>query len=218
MKKSVFASLLAASAIAALSTPAFADVVTFDDAFSNANLFSTPSPISIQGLTFDQGDGIGALFPNGEFASQSNGTNNYIFAAGINGMTITRQGGGLFDLASLDMTLSWYTTTDSPTAPPPVDILTDDVTLTANTTGGVVVQTLTLFQGFQTYAVNLTGVSSLSITGISTGGNGYWGLDNLTGDNFGATIPEPGTWALMILGFGGAGAALRRRRSMSATA
>jgi hypothetical protein len=25
-------------------------------------------------------------------------------------------------------------------------------------------------------------------------------------------VPEPGTWALMILGFGGAGASLRMRR------
>lgn len=27
-----------------------------------------------------------------------------------------------------------------------------------------------------------------------------------------AGVPEPATWALMIMGFGGAGAALRRRR------
>lgn len=31
----------------------------------------------------------------------------------------------------------------------------------------------------------------------------------------GNAIPEPGTWALMILGFGGAGAALRRSRRMA---
>lgn len=34
---------------------------------------------------------------------------------------------------------------------------------------------------------------------------------NLTG-SFAGVVPEPGTWALMILGFGGAGAMLRRRR------
>jgi hypothetical protein len=29
-------------------------------------------------------------------------------------------------------------------------------------------------------------------------------------------VPEPGTWALMILGFGGAGAVLRRRKTLAA--
>lgn len=33
------------------------------------------------------------------------------------------------------------------------------------------------------------------------------------GGGGGGPIPEPGTWALMILGFGGAGAMLRRRRT-----
>jgi hypothetical protein len=31
-------------------------------------------------------------------------------------------------------------------------------------------------------------------------------------------VPEPGTWALMIAGFGGIGAALRRRRTQVAVA
>ena len=30
-------------------------------------------------------------------------------------------------------------------------------------------------------------------------------------------VPEPATWAMLILGFGGIGAALRRSRSMQAT-
>lgn len=31
-------------------------------------------------------------------------------------------------------------------------------------------------------------------------------------------VPEPGTWAMMLLGFGGMGVALRRRRSLTGTA
>ncbi|MBI1198434.1 MAG: PEP-CTERM sorting domain-containing protein [Phenylobacterium sp.] len=41
--------------------------------------------------------------------------------------------------------------------------------------------------------------------------------DSLAG-TFGGSVPEPGTWALMILGFGGAGAMLRSRRQLSVTA
>jgi len=48
--------------------------------------------------------------------------------------------------------------------------------------------------------------------------NGSYSNDS-TGFNFTLTraaVPEPGTWALMILGFGGAGAMLRRRATASA--
>ncbi|MBY9061427.1 PEPxxWA-CTERM sorting domain-containing protein [Sphingomonas yunnanensis] len=35
---------------------------------------------------------------------------------------------------------------------------------------------------------------------------------------FGAAVPEPSTWAMMVLGFGLAGAAIRRRRAAGAPA
>lgn len=38
------------------------------------------------------------------------------------------------------------------------------------------------------------------------------------GQGFQGAVPEPASWALMILGFGGAGAALRRRRGQALTA
>ncbi|WP_293379098.1 PEPxxWA-CTERM sorting domain-containing protein [Phenylobacterium sp. SCN 70-31] len=39
-----------------------------------------------------------------------------------------------------------------------------------------------------------------------------------TADPVAAAVPEPGAWALMILGFGAAGAALRRRRGLALSA
>ncbi len=46
--------------------------------------------------------------------------------------------------------------------------------------------------------------------------DGYQGFKTVA--EVGAGVPEPATWALMIGGFGMAGAALRRRRSATATA
>jgi hypothetical protein len=67
------------------------------------------------------------------------------------------------------------------------------------------------------------------VLGISASGAGWqggddesWGIDNLSitaNQGAGGGVPEPASWALMILGFGGAGAALRgRRRAATATA
>ena len=49
------------------------------------------------------------------------------------------------------------------------------------------------------------GSISLTNTGGYSGAVRYWS----TGV---AAVPEPGTWALMLVGFGAAGASLRRRR------
>jgi hypothetical protein len=43
--------------------------------------------------------------------------------------------------------------------------------------------------------------------------NAGGGSDKVKG---GTAVPEPSTWALMLLGFGGAGALIRRRRYAAA--
>lgn len=50
------------------------------------------------------------------------------------------------------------------------------------------------------------------IYGFRFGGSYLLASGTATGDVIGGGVPEPGTWALMILGFGSAGAMLRRRR------
>jgi hypothetical protein len=70
-------------------------------------------------------------------------------------------------------------------------------------------------------------VTSINVglgSGISAGGtHPHEFVDNIRGDghdfNFEvAGVPEPASWALMIAGFGGVGAALRRRRQGAVTA
>jgi hypothetical protein len=55
-----------------------------------------------------------------------------------------------------------------------------------------------------------TPAESAALTGLTLrSGSNAFELDNLI---FGSAAPEPGTWAMMIVGFGAAGVALRRRR------
>ena len=67
-----------------------------------------------------------------------------------------------------------------------------------------------LAENWELSAVNIgAGLNSLYVNGsvVGTSGNGsYAGVINV------AAVPEPGTWAMMLLGFGAAGYAMRRRR------
>ena len=69
------------------------------------------------------------------------------------------------------------------------------------------------YSGGPTHAITLLPASfgagdyRLSFGGTTSGGGGEAGTLS-----FFAAVPEPGTWALMLLGFGGIGMAMRRRR------
>ena len=54
----------------------------------------------------------------------------------------------------------------------------------------------------------LTGPQQIVVNGISGGNGSYSGTVS-----FSSAVPEPATWAMMIIGFTGAGVAIRRRRS-----
>lgn len=71
------------------------------------------------------------------------------------------------------------------------------------------------FTGWTSFSANsgfIAGVNTLDF--VSTNGGGPAGARiEFSASNVGGAVPEPASWALMVGGFGFAGAALRRRRS-----
>lgn len=61
------------------------------------------------------------------------------------------------------------------------------------------------------------GIRTLTVKGISPGPagsySGHLSYTPVTPDPGGGAVPEPATWAMMIVGFGGVGAILRRQRA-----
>ena len=54
----------------------------------------------------------------------------------------------------------------------------------------------------------------MNLAGVAFGGTTYAPV-KITVDSVAAAVPEPAAWALMIGGFGMAGAMFRRRRALS---
>lgn len=117
---------------------------------------------------------------------------------GFSTTTVTKAGGGTFDLYSIDLGDIFNGAAGG-------DVLF--VFAGANETVQVV--TLDSLAGGETFVFNQTGLTSFSFQGVSTTG-GWLQFDNVVTD-FAGGIPEPSSWALLILGFGLTGAAMRRR-------
>jgi hypothetical protein len=72
--------------------------------------------------------------------------------------------------------------------------------------------------GSEEFAFFLLGANPHFGAGAGAGLNSFTANGGGNFDAITASVPEPASWALMILGFGGAGAMLRRRRMAAATA
>lgn len=117
-------------------------------------------------------------------------------------MTISRTDGSLFDLISFDF----------------ADIFNSGARANNNMTltyGDGRTESLSAtsdgLAGLQTLSLNRSGLTSIS---IAANPYEWWQIDNFTVGSA-AAVPEPATWAMMIVGFGGIGTTLRRRRTMA---
>ena len=71
------------------------------------------------------------------------------------------------------------------------------------------------FQTFNITTPGFTDLVSFTIAGVGSYPTTEFAVDNLVVSG-GAVVPEPATWAVLLAGFGGIGAAMRSRRKLAA--
>lgn len=209
-----FSVLAALGAASLLASTAQATVLTFDGNICNGGLAcgdgneidATYGDIAnVLDVQYNDDDGVGNTtlqFWNSSYSdltnvawggfSDSNGSPS-IFLVPLSGLSVTLNG---FDLGA------W------PNADRNTQVTIREIG------GGVLYSSGTILVSGSAHthlAFNLTSSSGLE---INWGPSGYnVGIDNIDFTAGAAGVPEPATWALMIMGFGSAGAMLRRRRT-----
>ena len=70
---------------------------------------------------------------------------------------------------------------------------------------------------YQTFSTNVTATSALTPISFSFRNDpGFIYLDTVSVSSVSAAVPEPSTWAMMLVGFGAVGFAMRRRQRKTA--
>lgn len=200
--------MAAAFLVVGAVTSASATVINFDTYFPETNpesdIKGIGEVITVDGFQFDPG-------LTGQYIQWSIGTpqnadpkghtlsHNY---AGTT-TTMTKVGGGLFDLLSIDF----------------ADIYNEDFggDVKVGWDSGSSTLTLAQISGLQTFALNLTGISYFTITPIST--QFLWiQFDNIVTDEAGPSpVPVPGALPLLASAMIGFGVIACRKRKVNAS-
>lgn len=193
----------AAAGVLLASASASAQAATIDfDELTHTGYYTAVNPVDSGGFHFsNDGSGASAL---GVWGANESGNMDPGGAALFNNRigsttTVTLIGGGTFDFYAIDL----------------ADVYNDgtggNVLFTFSDGMGTTAQTVTLdsMVGGQTFSFNRTGLSSFTMQGVTTTSQ-VLQFDNVVVNNAIGAIPEPSAWALMILGFGLVGGAMRR--------
>jgi hypothetical protein len=190
----------AAVALAAICAPAAATTITFNDLTTTSSwgLYQT---VTENGLLFSNSYGSSTDFvvwgANEPYNADQGGAtlgNDWDSTT----TTVTRVGGGKFDLTSIDLGDVFNQGSGGQVR---FDFNGDSA--------GTFYVDLDNLKGLQTFTFNMTGLISFSYTPLTT--QGPWiQVDNVVMDlNQSSPAPEPASWALMLGGFGFVGSALR---------
>ncbi|MEW5687897.1 MAG: PEPxxWA-CTERM sorting domain-containing protein [Pseudomonadota bacterium] len=197
---------LAAGVITALAFASAAHAavtVTFDELAHTSPVKLYTAPVVSQGFSFT---GEASLNSLGVWGTINNADPDGATLVNWNAkqVTVRRTDGGLFSLASLDMTDTYNSSASSKY----LFTFFDGSKTTTETV------TLDAIRGLQTITFNKDRLEWFSYTMLGNQGSQ---IDNVVLGDVATVggVPEPGAWALMILGFGGVGASLRRRSRLA---
>nr|WP_314447376.1 PEPxxWA-CTERM sorting domain-containing protein [uncultured Sphingomonas sp.] len=185
-------------------------------------LLALPAP-SYAAIGVQDGFEDGTLSPWFQDASYSSGTDWFVTSSAAHSGTYSAEDTGNkllkinfagINVSSISSLSFWLQHPDLVGAPAALEFYYSD-----NSTGsGFITTTTTAWQFFDvtsslTAGKTLTGFGLYGYNGSSPNRTR---LDDFTINTI-AGVPEPSTWAMMLLGFGAIGASMRRRRWVSAT-
>lgn len=201
MKKINTLSLICGSILASIAAPATAEVITFNE-LTTPNL-TFVNPVNSGGFTFSGDQNASSqlgVWGQNDAANMDIGGAAIFHNFGGTITTVTKNGGGMFNLFSVDLADVYNNATGG------------NVELTFTDLIGTTSQIVTLDQliGGQTFVFNRNALTSFTMQGITT--QGQWlQFDNVAVDV--GAVPEPATWIMMLLGFAAIGATMRRQRT-----
>lgn len=187
--------MLAVPSASNAATVTFEDQPAFQCNFGGSNASG--------GMTYTYGNAV-CYYSNTDPADFPSPLTSTVMATGYTDTTFSLTDGGVFSLSSIDLAFGPFGHGGLPT----------DTTIVTGMLagGGTLTTTLTVGFPFQSYSFNWDNLTSVTFGQLSR--SEYLAFDNLTySATATAAVPEPGTWALMIMGFAAASAAMRRRRT-----
>lgn len=196
-------SLAAASALAfAVATPAYSAIVVTQSPGAvqpaeNVLADTSMTGTTVMGTTNQTNTRVSIRSNEALTSTSSNGQSRFVPVDGspLDMGTIFLTDGGTFTSAEFNLFGA-----------------ASDTTSVAITVNGQV-QNFDIGNGQNFFGITATGGDTISSISFNTNGSGVTDLRQLRIGGVTAAVPEPGTWALMLFGFGAVGVSLRRRRT-----
>lgn len=191
--------IFAAASALALSSTANAAIITPGSPppgvfVVTGNPFTGTSPVT---ATIGNTPQVG-----GTVAAPASFSDSFLFTIGPPGGALIGTGSG----SIITSTSLQFSATDLDLT----SVIVNGVALTISRTGGGMIES----SGTSNVNIFSGQLNNITITGLSRGLGSYGG--NLTFIPT-AAVPEPGTWAMMLVGFGAIGFSMRRRRRVTAS-